>query len=157
MMVQSIADQRRAHALQFDARWAALVRGVDQLSDAHLAVLQEIVEHAPERVLLDGGNYDPQTGLWCPLALALSVPESVYAFEWFIRSNRSAKRLLTKVGTRHILAFTTNPFSGINGHAYTTERLADLRSCLRALVSFRARGGTAHERTWTRSELGDLA
>lgn len=108
-----------------DPRWAALTRGLDQLDDSHLARLWRAVSER-EPLLLDNGNYDPESGLWCPLAVALDVPRFIAERGRVPLTAEEGRDVLTEVGSSKIPGFSTNPISGIPGTFYTSDRRADL-------------------------------
>lgn len=110
-----------------DDRWRALLYGVGQLSRPELLRLRRTLDTAGE-VVLDSFNYDPARRRWCPLAVALGVPD-IAAEHWphHQLSNRSAKDLIIAIGReRHGGAFSLNPLQGIEGRCFRTSRRSDL-------------------------------
>lgn len=145
-------DRRRLASLAGDSRWARLVTGLDQLPTSGLCLLAAELQSGT--VLFDSGNFDPISGLWCPLAVGLGLPTRPEAA--LCRSNADGKAFLEAAGSACIDGFSVNPLSGVKGESYTTERPADLRLALKALLAYRLHNRNRNA-AWTAAELADLA
>lgn len=133
-----------------DGRWAHLLAGIDQLTSEELERLKSALDTPDPEVLLDSANYDPQSGLWCALAVAIDVEGAALAEGLTATDNRSGRAALVEFGTSiHGDQFGPNPLSGVKGEAFTKDRLSDLRLAVRGLVMLRDHEPDAQQRDWT--------
>jgi hypothetical protein len=112
--------------IKTDARCTALARGLTQLSRSELSHLRDVLVRRPQAVLVDTFNYNVASGAWCPLAVALGVPEFVREKAILVPDNAAAKRLILCVGRDKHGGFSLNPIKGIEGDFFRETRHSDL-------------------------------
>jgi len=117
-----------------DERFIAILRGLDQLQCGGLRRILTFQESNGE-IVYDGGNFDPATRQWCPLAIGLGLAGR--ADTELIHSDAEAKIFIVREGRRHVPDFHLNPISGIRGLFYTSERPSDLRIACETILSAR--------------------
>lgn len=118
-----------------DRRLLAVFEGLNQLTcDGLERVLAFVVE---ERVLYDGGNFDPATGNWCPLAIGVGIADLARDNNLKVSSDDVGKELIVEAGRRYSSTFHLNPLSGVPGEFYRAHRRSDLRSACETLLRLR--------------------
>ena len=127
-MSESSSDSRD------DPRYLALRRGLEQLSSRQLTVLAGHVASG-NPVVVDGCNYDPLSGAWCPLAVALDVPGVLRRDGIEVTTDEEAKEHIVGVGTRTNPGFDLNPMRGIVGKFFTSARRRDLLQACRDVLA----------------------
>lgn len=120
-------DRERIASFANDERWGRFLIGLAQLAISELGDLAQVVDRTPSEVLLDQFNYDPSSGLWCPLAIGLGVPAQLSDAETDRLSSRKGREAMIAIGRETLGDFDSNPLSGVGGNAYTVNRLRDLR------------------------------
>lgn len=116
------ARQALAELMAKDERCAALAFGLGQLTTAELLRLRRALV-GTENVLLDGGNYDPASGSWCPLAIGLGIPDQ--PIEASLTPEEGSAMILA-AGRSTRPSFTLNPISGTRGQFFRDDRRGDL-------------------------------
>lgn len=115
-----------SEARQDDARYIVIRRGLNQLSTGQI---KRLIRHLAGRepIVVDQFNYDADRKAWCPLAIALNVPEIVNASNIPCVSDADGKRMILEIGRKHRPDFSLNPISGVKGRFFTDNREQDLR------------------------------
>lgn len=133
-------DRGLMDAVASDPRCKALSAGLCQLSLGELRALEAELKTGG-RVLLDGGNYDAGTDLWCPLAVGLNVQATAEA-RWpsGVPSEDAARALIIEIGRERHSEFGLNPIRGIPGDFYRSNRLQDLRRLTAYVISQQVSG-----------------
>ena len=85
-------------------------------------------------MVVDGCNYDPVGGAWCPLAVALEVDRILQDEGTVVATDQEAKERIVDIGTRTNPAFGLNPMRGIAGSFFTTSRRSDLLQACRDVL-----------------------
>ena len=85
-------------------------------------------------MVVDGCNYDPVGGAWCPLAVALEVDRILQDEGTVVATDQEAKERIVDIGTRTNPAFGLNPMRGIVGSFFTTSRRSDLLQACRDVL-----------------------
>lgn len=112
-----------------DDRCRAILAGLAQLQDCDLLRLQNhVAQNKP--LVLDEYNYNPHIQSWCPLAVALGMPNIVTCRQRDELTNAAAKKLIISVGRQTNSEFTLNPVRRFRGHFFTWQRRRDLRIAL---------------------------
>jgi hypothetical protein len=112
--------------LEHDLRYQALRKGLSQLEVIHLQRLRSYL--LDERAIVcDSFNYDQERELWCPLAIALDVPQLLSRHEVRTMTNENAKMVISEIGRSQLGKFTLNPMSGIPGNFFRQNRVYDLQ------------------------------
>lgn len=144
MVIQQVAYRQRriSGALAIstvflrDARWRSLLRGLGQLPTVDLLKLWQYTAQGGG-LALDSFNFDPDRQLWCPLAVAVGVPEFVRDHDVSVRSNRQGRFLMLALGSDRIGHFSDNPLHGVAGSAFTKARRRDLVAAVCGLILYR--------------------
>ena len=108
-----------------DPRYMALRRGLEQLNLHQLRVLMGHLESGSP-IVVDGCNYDPASGTWCPLAVALEVDRLLQDEGMAVATDEEAKEHIVSIGTRTNPRFGLNPMHGVVGKFFTSSRRGDL-------------------------------
>lgn len=116
-----------------DPRYMALRRGLEQLSSRQLTLLAGHVASG-DPVVVDGCNYDPVSGAWCPLAVALDVTRVLRRDGIEVTTDEEAKEHIVGIGTRTNPGFGLNPMRGIVGRFFTSSRREDLLQACRDVL-----------------------
>ena len=116
-----------------DPRYIALRRGLEQLSGPQLTMLAGHVASG-NPVVVDGCNYDPVSGAWCPLAVALDVPRVLRRDGVGVTTDDEAKEHIVRIGARTNPGFGLNPMRGVVGSFFTTSRRRDLLQACRDVL-----------------------
>ena len=116
-----------------DPRYLALRRGLEQLNRHQLTVLAGHVE-CGRPMVVDGCNYDPVDGAWCPLAVALEVDRTLRDEGTVVATDQEARERIIDIGTRTNPAFGLNPMRGVVGRFFTTSRRSDLLQVCRDVL-----------------------
>jgi hypothetical protein len=147
----------RVRSFRCDSRWQAMLRGLDQLSTDELGRLQRAcTEPSRFQLMADGGNYEPISGNWCALAVAVDVPGTLNSHGLNPKSRVEGKAALLEVGRSVHGTFETNPLSGVRGDAFTSERILDLQLAVRFLLDIRILVPNMHSLTWNESDCDSL-
>lgn len=117
-----------------DPRYAALRRGLAQLTNEEL---QRILDTPDDQMIFDGGNYDPITDRYCPMAVALEVPEYIERFD-LIPNQYRVDRMIGGLGTIDRPNFAYNQMHGTPGNFYRDDRPADLRRVIADILAERS-------------------
>ena len=123
-----------AHRSERDLRYVALRKGLEQLDRRQLAVLVRHIQLG-EPLVVDGCNYDPTTGAWCPLAVALDVRRMAERENRRLSTDAEAREYILSVGRRFNPEFGLNPMSGIAGTFFTAFRRRDLLRVSREVLN----------------------
>jgi hypothetical protein len=117
-----------------DPREAALRQGLSQLTAAELAT---VLATPDADLLCDGGNYDPATGRYCPLAIAFRLPDLLAGGR---PTDAGVARLIGLVGRARDPGFVYNQLRGTPGDFYRHDRAGDLKAVCRDLLAADAAG-----------------
>lgn len=140
--------EKGARGSRDDPRYTALRKGLEQLNRYQLTVLAEHVASG-NPVVVDGCNYDPTRGTWCPLAVALDVPGVLRRDGIVVTTDEDAKRHIVSIGTRTNPGFGLNPMRGIVGRFFTRSRRSDLlQACREVLDEGTFYGMSSDSVTW---------
>jgi len=131
----------RIASYEDDQRWQTILRGVLQLTGEAIDRLDDHIGSGGDLVL-DSMNYDPNTGLWCPLAIAVDTPALVVSGHSKVRSGRDARAAMREAAQLSHPDFSINPVSGIAGEAYTADRWSDLTLAMGVVRAFRRQAST---------------
>ena len=121
------------HSLAKDLRYLVLRNGLEQLTGHQLTVLTKHLESSKPMVL-DGCNYDPVHGTWCPLAVALEVDRVAQGEDRQIATDAEAKEYILSIGKKTNPRFHLNPMSGTVGEFFTRSRRSDLLNACRRVL-----------------------
>jgi hypothetical protein len=130
----------RSASGEIDARFIAVVRGLDQLSCDGLRRILAF-QNSNEGIVYDGGNFDAETRRWCPLGIGLGLADEHNTTSRSITTDAEAKVLIVTEGRQLYPDFHLNPISGINGRFYSSNRASDLRLACETILSVRGRCG----------------
>ncbi len=114
-----------------DARLNALATGLDQLTTVEL---NTILNTNPEHMIFDGGNYDIETKRYCPLAVALGIPEKIGDRD---TTNAEVEAFIETVGKERSPDFIFNQMHGTPGYGYREDRPGDLKRVVQNLLHWR--------------------
>ena len=103
-----------------DPRKTGLKNGLRQLSEEQL---QKVIDY-PHEMVLDEVNYDAETGRFCPLAVALDLPQTMKA-----PTHQLVFDTLTALG------YNVYNTRGIKGEFYTTNRKEDLITAAKEVLA----------------------
>ncbi|MEO8378062.1 MAG: hypothetical protein ABI779_00215 [Acidobacteriota bacterium] len=123
--------------LRRDLRFLAILEGLSQLTCVGL--LRVLAYNAAGRVLYDGGNFDPASRTWCPLAIGIGIADWTEAHVVTVGTDALAKSLIIDLGRHYLTTFHLNPVSGIDGRFYRDDRAGDLRVGCETLLRLRGR------------------
>ena len=116
-----------------DPRYLALRKGLEQLNRHQLTLLAGHVQCGSPMVV-DGCNYDPASGAWCPLAVALEVDRVLEDEGTVVATDQEAKERIVAIGIKTNRAFGLNPMRGIVGSFFTSSRRSDLLQACRDVL-----------------------
>lgn len=121
---------------KLDERFVAIIRGLDQLQcDGLKRIL--IFQESGRGIVYDGGNFEPATRRWCPLAIGLGLIDEMNAGTLSVTTDAEAKIAIVREGRRNSPDFHLNPISGIKGQFYSSDRPSDLRYACETILSAR--------------------
>lgn len=111
-----------------DLRYEDMARRLHLLTDEELG---RILRSKPDEMCLDTYNYDAATHRFCPLAIAIGIPEQCEQENVYPTQESVLQMIQERAGE----AWGT--VKGIKGEFYTVNRYEDLRSLCERIIAER--------------------
>jgi len=111
-----------------DLRYLDMLRRLRLFNDEQL---ERILSAKPEEICLDTYNYDVATQRYCPIAIALDIPNQILAGNIIPCQEEVAKMIRNQAGE------AWGSVKGISGEFYRQNRYEDLRSLCMSIIKER--------------------